>query len=219
MDYSIKAKILQHKTDVSNVHPVLIGIYSLLFAQQPEGQNANTIIKGIQQKLKVTEKGKPGTKTWRALHQLITGNEDVDFNKKEFIVDPHNEAVLSTLNKEIAPFAKELIRLTTAQDIHIRLMNGSQNGGLSAFGLTFDIGIFDQSIGGTYHYNGNLLRYANVARLGESIGLTWAGNLKTSTNLSHFELRPAWALVMEDKEMIKELHHRKKTGLSLLAIL
>jgi hypothetical protein len=119
---------------------------------------------------------------------------------------------------------KNLFCLSEEQGINIRVLSGirSDEGpklSMQSFGLTFDIGIFDQTTSGELIYNGNVLLYANVAKLAESIGLTWAADQKTFSHQSRFELRPAWALRMNEKEMLNELKRRKEKNLNLLALL
>ena len=179
------------------------------------------MIKKVQHRL--TLKVKPGIKTWKALCKLIIGEGRTATQKSKNVLDSHNNDMLSTLNKELVPFAKELIYLAQSQGINIRLLSGVgfneiSKSSLYSFGLTFDIGVFDQNSSGELIYNGNILLYANVAKLAASIGLTWAANQKTFSNQSRFELRPAWALRLSEKEMLIELKRRKEANLSLLAI-
>ena len=157
-----------------------------------------------------------------ATNMFMSNETTVDDMIKK-LLDPHNEDMLSTMNKELAPFAKELICLAQAQGISIRLLSGvtineTHKCGMYSFGLTFDIGVFDQNSSGELIYNGNVLLYANVAKLAASIGLTWAADQKTFSQQSRFELRPAWALRMSDNEMLNELKRRKDANLNLLAI-
>ena len=154
---------------------------------------------------------------------LIIGKGRTATQKSKLTVDSHNEMILSKMIKELAPFAKELIYLTQEKGINIRLLYGGvvnkEPLSLCNFGLTFDIGIFDQNAVGELIYNGDILLYANVAKMAESIGLTWAADQKTFSQQSRFELRPSWAFRMNDMEMLNELQRRKDANLSLLAIL
>jgi peptidoglycan L-alanyl-D-glutamate endopeptidase CwlK len=223
MNYANKIKNTQY-----NAEPAWMNIYHLLFASSPSENNINLMIKTVQQKLKVKEKGKPGIKTWRALYQLITGNSSTVFKRDDTTIDSHNETILQDMTKEIVPFAKELIHLAAEQGIYVRLITGlaqkemdnsETSFSIHNFGLAFDIGIFSQNVSGEFIYNGDMLVYANVSKLAESIGLIWAADRKNFTNLSRFELRPAWSLRMSEGDMVKELYRRKESGLNLLAIL
>lgn len=203
---------------------IAMNIYNVFFASMPSETSGSGMIKEVQHRLNLKENGKPGIKTWKALCKLVIGNGRTATQKSKTALDPHNEAVVSNMVQELAPFAKELVYLSKEQGINIRILTGmSLNEGrelnMSNFGLTFDIGIFDQTTSGELIYNGNVLLYANVAKLAESIGLTWGADQKTFSNQSRFELMPAWALRMNEKEMLNELKRRKEANLNLLAIL
>ena len=229
MNYSDKIKAIQFKAGVEQsgiaTTKTWISIYSLVFTAAPYQNSVEAIIKAIQEKIYVKASGKPTAKTWDALYELLIGNETIASGND--IVDPHNEIILQNMSKELAPFAKELIRLANAQGIQIRLINCEDTDSVNKsclcnhqFGLSFEIWIFDKTSTGDYIYNDNSPLYNKVAKLGESIGLTWAGKQKTFTsNLPHFELRPAWAVAMNENDMVKELCRRKRENLSLLAIL
>ncbi len=222
MSYSNKTKSYQPK--LTDGMSITTSIYNAFFASMSAQTTVDDMVKEVQNRLNFKEKGKPGIKTWRALCKLIIGDGRTATQKSKTVLDPHNEDMLSKMTKEIAPFAKELIYLSEEQGINIRLLGGvaineDHESTMHNFGLAFDIGVFDQTTYGELIYNGNVLLYANVAKLAESIGLTWAANQKTFSHQSRFELRPAWALRMNDKEMLNELKRRKKANLNLLAIL
>ncbi len=221
MNYSSKIKTYQPKLNAGLILP--IHIYNVFFASLSNDLSADGVIKEMQSKLSRNENHKPGIKTWKTLCKLIIGDAKTATQKSKNALDPHNESMLSEMAKELSPFAKELIYLSQEQGINVRILSGMSNdepaSGIHNFGLTFDIGIFDQTTSGELIYNGNVLLYANVAKLAESIGLTWAVDQKTFSHQSRFELRPAWALRMNDKEMLNELQRRKAANLSLTAIL
>lgn len=199
-------------------------IYNLFFASMSNEATVDDMIKEVQHRLNLKEKNKPGIKTWKSLCKLIIGNGRTATQKSNTELDPHNGNMVSAMTKELAPFAKELIYLSQEQGINVRIlsdvnMNEDPELSMRNFGLTFDIGIFDQTTSGELIYNGNLLLYANVAKLADSIGLTWAADQKTFLHQSRFELKPAWALRMNDNEMLIELKRRKEANLNLLAII
>lgn len=201
-----------------------IDAMSLFFASMSSQTTVEEMIKEMQDRLSFKDKRKPGSKTWKALCRLIIGEGRTATQKSNTMLDPHNEEMLSKMNKEIAPFAKELIYLALEHNINVRLLGGvnfnkEAKCNMYKFGLTFDIGIFDQTNTGELIYNGNVLMYANVAKLAESIGLTWAADQKTFSHQSRFVLRPSWALRMDEKTMLNELQRRKDANLNLLAIL
>lgn len=215
MNYSSKLKGYQANS---------LTIYNLFFASMSNEATVEGMIKEVQNRLNLKEKDKPGIKTWKALCKLIIGNGRTATQKSKTVLDPHNETMLSKMTKELAPFAKELIYLSEEQGIKLRVLSGMSANedselSMAAFGLTFDIGIFDQTTSGELIYNGNVLLYANVAKLAESIGLTWAVDQKTFSHQSRFELRPAWALRLSDNEMLRELKRRRDSNINLLAIL
>ena len=234
-----KIKALQfkagHEADGMATTKTWVGIYSLIFASLPNQYSIVALIKAIQQKLAIKCTGKAGTKTWDAIYQFLIGDQIPTIAPQ---IDTYNETALRGMTKEVIPFAKELINLAASQGIHIRLMNNAQqqiiekenntrhvytdgqtNFSNYNFGLVFDIGIFEENNSGEFIQNNNVRLYDKVAKLGESIGLTWAGSRKSTTGMPHFELRPAWALRMGEDEMVKELHRRKNENLNLLAIL
>jgi len=201
-----------------------LNIYNLFFASLSAETTVDSMIKDVQHRINLKEKGKPGLKTWKTLCKLIIGNGRTATQKSTAELDPHNEVMLGEMKKELAPFAKELIYLAEEQGISLRLLSGvsfHEEPELTMYklGMTFDIGIFDQTSSGELIYNGNVLLYANVAKLAESIGLTWAADQKTFSHQSRFELRPAWALRLTEKEMLNELQRRKEANINLLSML
>lgn len=230
MDYSEKIKALQLKAGIEAdgiaSSKTWIALYHLLCASIPYDINVNAVIKSIQAKLNVRVSGQATTKTWDALYQVLVVGQDVD--DQIVSADPTNEIILKSMTKEVVPFAKELIRLAADKGIYIRLMENTADDELKSqvnesaqlnFGLVFVVGIYEQLPSGEYLYKEQSPLYAEVAKLGESIGLTWARDKKTFSNLSRFELRPAWAVQMKEKDMIKELSRRREENISLLAIL
>ncbi len=240
MDCSAKIKTIQQianvKADGIAASRTWIAIYHLLYSSVPYDLNVESMIKAIQQKIGIRVTGYASPRTWALLHDYFVENNVV--NRHSHCIDPHNEIILKSMTKEVVPFAKELIHLAAIEGIHIRLMSNTDDdaignrplqSGFSAnqegencdhnFGLVFDIGIYEETSNGTYVYMEESPLYATVASLGESIGLTWAGEHKTFTSLPHFELRPAWAVRMKENEMVKELCRRKRENINLLAIL
>jgi hypothetical protein len=238
MDYSDKIKNIQQMAGIDAdgiaVSKTWIAIHHLLFDSVPYDLNIESIIKAVQQKISIRVNGYASPKTWDALYAYVIKNNVV--SKHASCIDPHNEIILKSMTKEVVPFAKELIYLAASEGIHIRLMSNTADDAIAHravkreiitsqdscnhnFGLVFDIGIYEQATSGEYIYKEESPLYAAVARLGESIGLTWAGDCKTFSKLPHFELRPAWAVRMKENEMVKELCRRKKENINLLAIL
>ncbi|MFA6277696.1 MAG: hypothetical protein WC622_13150 [Pedobacter sp.] len=227
MDYSDKIKALQEKAGIEAdgiaSSKTWLNIYYLLFNSLPYNINVNAIIKAIQEKIEVRADGYPWTKTWDALYHLLITDEKSEVAEDLASIQQHNENVLNNMTKEVVPFAKELIQLATAQGIHIRLISNASDKakttkGNENFGLTFGIGIVERTETGELVDKDQSPLYAEVAKLGESIGLTWATDLKTFTS-QHFQLRPAWAVSMKESDMVKELQRRKQQNLNFLAFL
>ncbi|MNK00636.1 hypothetical protein D3C87_184250 [compost metagenome] len=146
------------------------------------------------------------------------------------------------VSNEIIPLINSLISLCAEQGLFIRILNRSTivrkclmddldfditaayeatenltNFTYHNFGLAFGVGIYESAASGQLKYLDHKMLYDKVAKIGESIGLTWAGNHPFLSNLRYFELRPNWANNMNDKEMMNELYRRKEAKVSLLA--
>lgn len=228
MTSSDKIKALQLKAGIEAdgvaSSKTWLNIYYLLFNCLPYDINMNSLIKAIQQKIDVRADGYPWAKTWDTLYDLLIDNE-VPVDREALSIEAYNDSILQTLSKEVLPFAKELINLATAKGIAVRLMNcicedtKPKKAVDHNFGLTFGVGIFEKNESGELVFKDSSPLYVLLAQLGESIGLTWAGDKKTFTSQPHFHLRPAWAATMKESEMLQELNRRKAANINLLAIL
>ncbi|RZL53327.1 MAG: M15 family peptidase [Pedobacter sp.] len=234
MDQIDKIKALQSKVGI-NADGIVssktwLNIHYLLFGSVPYDINISSIIKSIQKKIEVRADGYPWDKTWDALYDLLIVDE------KEVLVDAHNEEILEQMTKEVIPFAKELINLAADEGINIRIAKDPKQTvkdksdsiftdistihSIYNFGLAFDVKILATAINDEAEEpTAKLPLYDKIAKLGESIGLTWTGNLKTVEEATKFILRPAWAVRMKEVDMMKELYRRKKENINLLAIL
>ncbi len=228
MDSTDKIKALQLKAGIEAdgvaSSKTWLNIYYLLFNCLPYDININSLIKAIQQKIDVRADGYPWAKTWDVLYDLLIEDEP-SVDEEALSIEAYNTSILQTLSKEVLPFAHELINLATAKGLSIRLMNcicedtKQKKAAENNFGLTFGVGIFEKDENGELIYQDNSPLYVLLAQLGESIGLTWAGDRKTFTSQPHFHLRPAWAATMKESEMLQELSRRKAANINLLAIL
>ena len=154
---------------------------------------------------------------------------------------PTDESTFNNLSKEVIPIIKTLVKLCEEQGLFIKIINRSTvirrclvtdldfditaaheatksltNLAYHNFGLAFGIGIYEKSAFGQLKYLDHTILYDKVGKIGESIGLTWAGNHPFLSNLRYFELRPHWADQMSDKEMMNELYRRKDKKIDLL---
>lgn len=162
---------------------------------------------------------------------IILGND---------IVSDDNE--FNNVSIEILPTIKSLISLCAEQGLFIKILNRAtvvrkclmddlnfdvtaafeitENLSIVSYdncGLAFGVGIYESSASGQLKYLDHKMFYDKVAKIGESIGLTWAGKHPFLSNLRYFELRPNWANNMNDHEMVAELYRRKEAKVSLLA--
>lgn len=236
MNHTDKIKALQAKAGIEADSIVSsktwLNIYYLLFGTLPYDLNIDSIIKAIQKRINVRADGYPWYKTWDVLYELLIVNEKNNHAQ----IDEHNKAILEQMTKEVVPFAKELINLASDQGINIRIANETDRkidlnthnlidlltdteGSYNNFGLTFEVKILEKTEDGEKITEPNSPVYMKIAQLGESIGLTWAGNKKAFKQATNFILRPAWAVKMKEVEMVKELCRRKRENINLLAIL
>jgi peptidoglycan L-alanyl-D-glutamate endopeptidase CwlK len=61
-------------------------------------------------------------------------------------------------------------------------------------------------------YLGESVKYQAVGALGMDLGLEWGGSWKSFEDQSHFQLRPAWAQNLNEKDMLAELRVRVEDG-------
>ena len=75
------------------------------------------------------------------------------------------------------------------------------------FGIAFDIGVFEGA-----KYIPESPKYKAVGAIGMDIGLDWGGNWKSIQDEPHFQLRPAWAGDLSERDMLAELRSRTESG-------
>lgn len=148
----------------------------------------------------------------------------------------------NNISEEIIPLVKRLISLCAASGFYIKIINRStiirkylmdqlsfdfvaaqeacEQITLSYHnhGLAFGVGIYESTPSGKLKYIDHEAFYEKVAKLGESIGLTWAGRQASMVNLRYFEFKPEWAKNISDNEMMNELYRRKLAKHSLLTV-
>src|SRR6516162_3745939 len=87
------------------------------------------------------------------------------------------------------------------------------------FGLAFDVTIFkgstDPEKAKTPVFESPV--YKAIGALGTELGLEWGGNWKTIVDEPHFQLRPAWAADLSEREMLADLRERKDSGKDFFA--
>lgn len=212
---------MNYTSKIKTSDSIFLPIYKVFFSAMSKEAKVEQLIKEIQHA--ANNRHKVEYQSWKSLCKLIIGEGSTETKKGKTIMDSHNENRLAEMSEELAPFAKEFILLCQNQGIHVRILTGvniteEPENSMYQYGLTFDIGVFDKSSSGDLIYNGDILRYAQVAKLAESIGLSWAADQKTFAQQSRFFLRPAWALRMKDEEMYRELARRKAAKENLIQL-
>lgn len=192
-------------------------------------------IRAVQAKLGVTVDGKPGPQTWAAIHRSIVGEPSVS-SVPGTLADERSERNIATLLPQVQPLARALVESAAAIGIAIKVISGTRTyeeqnalyeqgrtkpgrvvtnarGGYSNhnFGIAFDIGVFE---GGRYIPESPA--YKAVGAIGMRLGLEWGGNWKFRDE-PHFQLRPAWAREMSERDMLAELRARRALGKSAFA--
>ena len=192
------------------------------------------IISAVQRSLGIEVDGRAGTETWGAIYERIVGpmTDGTPVASSIDPVDPRSEKVISTLLPEVQPIARALVQKAALGGIRIKIISGfrtyAEQDALYAqgrtaagdivtnakagysnhnFGIAFDVGVFE---GNTYL--GESPKYKAVGVIGMDLGLEWGGSWKTLVDEPHFQLRPAWAMDMTEKQMLAELRTRVDEG-------
>ncbi|MBC3917699.1 M15 family metallopeptidase [Undibacterium sp. CY18W] len=197
------------------------------------------IIRAVQKAVGVDVDGKAGPDTWQAIYQkVVTPAAKKNAAAPEIsLVDPRSEKNIATLLPQVQDLARALVLQAAASGINIKIISAlrtyaEQNalyaqgrttpgdkvtnakGGESNhnFSIAFDVGVFEGS-----KYLADSPKYKAVGVLGEALGLEWGGNWKTIVDQPHFQLRPAWASTMTEKQMLKELRDRVANGVAIFS--
>jgi len=195
------------------------------------------MIAAVQDALGVTVDGKAGPETWGAIYARLVQKKIDGMAPSEAIaeVDSRSEKTIATLLAEVRPIARALVQKAEASGVKIKLISGlrtyleqdalyaqgrtapgakvtNARGGYSNhnFGIAFDVGVFEGS-----KYLSDSPKYNAVGALGVDLGLEWGGNWKTIVDQPHFQLRPAWARELSEKEMLAELRFRREQGMAV----
>lgn len=197
------------------------------------------MIEAVQKKLGVQVDGHAGPETWGAIYAAVVKKTIAGQPPELAIatVDARSEAVIATLLPEVQPIARALVQKAAAIDIQIKVISGSRTyaeqdalyakgrtepgdkvtnakGGYSNhnFGMAFDIGVFSGN-----KYLPDSPKYKAVGTLGLELGLEWGGNWTSIVDQPHFQLRPAWAADLSEKELLTALRDRVATGTPVYA--
>ena len=197
------------------------------------------MIEAVQKKLGVQVDGHAGPETWGAIYAAVVKKTIAGQPPELAIatVDARSEAVIATLLPEVQPIARALVQKAAAIDIQIKVISGSRTyaeqdalyakgrtepgdkvtnakGGYSNhnFGMAFDIGVFSGN-----KYLPDSPKYKAVGTLGLELRLEWGGNWTSIVDQPHFQLRPAWAADLSEKELLAALRDRVATGTPVYA--
>ena len=192
------------------------------------------MISAIQKELGIEVDGKAGPQTWGAIYQRIVPQKPTDTEPSVIVapVDSRSEKAIATLLPEVQPLARALVQKAASVGITIKIISGLRTyaeqdalyakgrtepgpivtkakGGYSNhnFGIAFDIGVFEGN-----KYLDESPKYKAVGALGVDLGLEWGGNWKTIVDQPHYQLRPAWAKELPEKQMLAELRSRHDSG-------
>ena len=197
------------------------------------------LISSVQGVLGVDADGKAGPQTWSAIYErVVAPTLNANLPAPDIAaVDAGSEKIIATLLPEVRPMARALVQKAALGGIRIKVISGfrtyAEQDALYAhgrtasgnivtkakagysnhnFGIAFDVGVFEGS-----RYLGDSPKYKAVGVLGADLGLEWGGNWKSIVDQPHFQLRPAWASDMAEKEMLAELRTRVAGALPIYA--
>lgn len=189
------------------------------------------MIAAVQRALGVEVDGKAGPQTWSAIYARLVAKSTDQAMHPAIVspVDDRSERAIATLLPELRPLARALVQKAAGAGIDIRIISGlrtyAEQDALYAqgrtspgaivtnaragysnhnFGIAFDVGVFEGS-----QYLPESQQYKAVGALGLDLGLEWGGNWQTFVDQPHFQLRPAWAVGMSDRQMLAGLRSRK----------
>ncbi|MEY4564038.1 MAG: Peptidoglycan L-alanyl-D-glutamate endopeptidase CwlK precursor [Pseudomonadota bacterium] len=192
------------------------------------------MISAVQEALNIGVDGRAGPETWGAVYAHIV-EPTVDGVAPALAlekVDPRSETCIASLLPEVQPLARALVQKAAQNGIQIKVISGLRSfaeqdalyakGRTTAgpkvtnaraghsnhnFGMAFDVGVFERSA-----YVPDSPKYKAVGALGMDLGLEWGGSWTTIVDQPHFQLRPAWAVDMSERDMLAELRARVKMG-------
>jgi peptidoglycan L-alanyl-D-glutamate endopeptidase CwlK len=188
------------------------------------------MIRAVQGALNIQVDGRAGTETWGAIYASLVKPTIGGVPPEAAIsrVDARSESNIVTLRPQVQGLARALVQKAAANGIVIKVLCGTRSyaeqdalyakgrtapgprvtnarSGYSNhnFGIAFDIGVFS---GGKFLSDSP--KYKAVGVLGMELGLEWGGNWTSIVDQPHFQLRPAWAVKVPEREMLAELRDR-----------
>jgi len=195
------------------------------------------MIAAVQRKLGVQVDGRAGPQTWGAIYARIVKGAGSRRPPAIDRVDARSEKHIATLLPEVRPIARALVHKAAGADIQIKVISGTRTfeaqdrlfaqgrtrpgrrvtnarGGFSNhnFGIAFDVGVFEGR-----RYLPESPKYKAVGAMGVELGLEWGGNWTSIVDQPHFQLRPAWAAGMRERDMLAKLRARRAAGTGAFA--
>jgi peptidoglycan L-alanyl-D-glutamate endopeptidase CwlK len=197
------------------------------------------MIAAVQNKLGVQVDGRAGPETWGAIYARIVKGKAPGRAPAPVLdrIDERSEKNIATLLPEVRPIARALVHGAASAGIQIKVIGGTRTfeeqdrlfaqgrtepgrivtnarAGFSNhnFGIAFDIGVFEGK-----KYLPESPKYKAVGAMGVELGLEWGGNWKTIVDQPHFQLRPAWAAEMRERDMLAELRRRVASDTGVFA--
>ena len=198
------------------------------------------MVRAVQEKLGIDVDGRAGPQTWAAIYQHIVDRSspiDIALTESEDRANQRSEKVIASLHRVVQPYARALYFKARGHGLTINIISGTRSyaeqdalhaqgrtrpgnivtnarGGYSNhnFGVAFDVGLFERN-----QYLGESPLYKAVGALGEELGLEWGGNWRTIVDQPHFQLRPAWATALTERQMLAELRDRVAGGIDVFA--
>lgn len=200
------------------------------------------LIAEVQRLLGVQEDGRPGPKTWAAIHAALHAASDAaaraagaDPHAAERLlapVDARSERVIADLEPPVQAAARALVHKAAGIGIEVKIINGlrtyAEQDTLYAHGRSkpgtiitdaragysnHNFGIaFDVGVFDGKEFIGACSRYKAVAALALDLGLEWGGSWDSPAEEPHFQLRPRWAVGMSEADMLAELREREADG-------
>lgn len=195
-------------------------------------------ISRTQEALGVTVDGKPGPETWLAIDHALNKALPPLAVAANF-TDERSERAIATLLPDVQAYARALYYKCKDHGLTIKIISGTRSfaeqevlwqkgrdksgkvvdkskvvtnarAGHSNhnYGIAFDVGVFR---GRTYITD--FAAYAPVGVLGQELGLEWGGSWTNLKDGPHFQLRPAWAAGMSERDMIAELRRQFPNGM------
>jgi peptidoglycan L-alanyl-D-glutamate endopeptidase CwlK len=198
------------------------------------------MVRAVQAKLGIGIDGRAGPQTWGAIYKRIVDKAspvDIALTETGDLANARSEKVIGKLHSHVQPYARALYFKAREHGVTINIISGlrtfaeqdllfaqgrtrpgnivtNARGGFSNhnFGIAFDIGLFERN-----EYLGESPMYKAVGALGVELGLEWGGNWKTIVDQPHYQVRPAWAADLTERQMLAELRDRTAAGVDAFA--